>query len=110
MQGAFLRQDAVSFLLCPQVQGVWFRKFTVAKAQALHLVGWCANSQRGTVMGECQGKPEDLEVMKVGETSSGLASIPGLSSADTSQRCHKSAAQPRAGLQCLFDLQSMSAH
>lgn len=48
-----------------QVQGVWFRKFTVAKAQALHLVGWCANTQRGTVMGECQGNPQDLQVMKV---------------------------------------------
>jgi acylphosphatase len=48
-----------------QVQGVFFRKFTVAKAQALHLVGWCANTQRGTVMGECQGKPQALEEMKV---------------------------------------------
>ena len=47
------------------MQGVWFRKYTVAKAQALHLVGWCANSQRGTVVGECQGKPQDLQEMKV---------------------------------------------
>jgi acylphosphatase len=44
---------------------VFFRKFTVAKAQALHLVGWCANTQRGTVVGECQGKPQALEEMKV---------------------------------------------
>jgi acylphosphatase len=44
---------------------VFFRKFTVAKAQALHLVGWCANTQRGTVVGECQGQPQALEEMKV---------------------------------------------
>lgn len=44
---------------------MFFRKFTVAKAQALQLVGWCANSARGTVVGECQGKPEALAAMKV---------------------------------------------
>lgn len=48
---------------------MFFRKFTVAKAQALHLVGWCANTQRGTVVGECQGKPQALEEMKVGKAA-----------------------------------------
>jgi acylphosphatase len=31
------------------VQGVYFRKFTVQKAAALKLVGWVANTMRGTV-------------------------------------------------------------
>lgn len=57
---------AFEFTVHGRVQGVFFRKFTVAKAKALHLVGWCANSQRGTVVGECQGKPEALAEMKVG--------------------------------------------
>lgn len=55
---------AFEFTVHGRVQGVFFRKFTVAKAKALHLVGWCANSQRGTVVGECQGKPEALAEMK----------------------------------------------
>lgn len=32
-----------------QVQGVYFRNFTVQKATALRLVGWVANTMRGTV-------------------------------------------------------------
>jgi acylphosphatase len=32
-----------------QVQGVYFRKFTVQKATALKLVGWVANTMHGTV-------------------------------------------------------------
>lgn len=59
-------------MYCLQVQGVFFRKFTVAKAQALHLVGWCANTQRGTVVGEFQGKPQALEEMKVGVSPQAL--------------------------------------
>eukprot|EP00775_Hariotina_reticulata_P013576 gene13576-13701_t len=47
-----------------QVQGVYFRKHTVSKARALGLVGWVANSQRGTVMGECQGPLQQLQQMK----------------------------------------------
>jgi len=74
---------------------VWFRKFTVAKAQALRLVGWCANSQRGTVMGECQGKPEDLEVMKVRETLNWSACW-GLAALTPFSIAKKSAAQLRA--------------
>ena len=61
---------------------MWFRKFTVAKAQALHLVGWCANTQRGTVMGECQGKPQALEEMKV-RPAAGRQQL-GASSSDAS--------------------------
>lgn len=52
-------------LFASQVQGVYFRKHTVDKAKALRLVGWVANSVRGTVVGECQGPVEQLEYMKV---------------------------------------------
>lgn len=48
----------------PQVQGVYFRKFTVQKASALKLVGWVANTLRGTVVGECQGPEQQLQEMK----------------------------------------------
>ena len=34
------------------VQGVFFRKFTKAKAIELGLTGWCRNTPRGTVEGE----------------------------------------------------------
>jgi hypothetical protein len=48
----------------PQVQGVWFRRYTVEKAQALGLVGWCMNTESGTVKGEAEGPPEKLEVFR----------------------------------------------
>ena len=47
-----------------QVQGVWFRRYTVDKAQALGLVGWCMNTESGTVKGEAEGPPEKLEIFR----------------------------------------------
>lgn len=38
-----------------KVQGVSFRAFTLKKANALGLVGWCMNTSTGTVIGEIQG-------------------------------------------------------
>lgn len=38
-----------------RVQGVFFRAHTVEFARSLGLVGWVANSRRGTVVGEIQG-------------------------------------------------------
>lgn len=94
---------AFEFTVHGRVQGVFYRKFTVAKAKALHLVGWCANSQRGgTVVGECQGKPEALAEMKVGllgsvvcankhtgaqHMAAGLADAPTLPGLDSCCRC-----------------------
>lgn len=38
-----------------QVQGVFFRKYTQQRATQLGLVGWCRNTESGTVKGEAQG-------------------------------------------------------
>ncbi|GAB5033866.1 acylphosphatase organ-common type isozyme variant 1 [Nannochloropsis oceanica] len=50
--------------VCGKVQGVWFRRYTVEKAQSLGLVGWCSNTVCGTVKGEAEGPPEMLEVFR----------------------------------------------
>lgn len=50
----------------PQVQKVYFRDSTVQEAKRLGLVGWVANTLRGTVVGECQGPAAALGEMKVG--------------------------------------------
>jgi hypothetical protein len=52
-----------------QVQGVFFRDCTVRQARALQLVGWVANSRRGTVMGVAEGAVDKLADMKVGSCS-----------------------------------------
>jgi len=46
---------AVAFEVFGKVQGVFFRKHTHAKAEALGLSGWVKNTERGTVQGEAQG-------------------------------------------------------
>lgn len=48
-----------------QVQGVFFRRYTVKEAQALSLVGWVRNTDQGTVEGEAQGRPDKLAELKV---------------------------------------------
>ena len=48
-----------------QVQGVFFRKYTVAEAQRLELVGYVRNTERGTVEGKVQGQQEKLASFKV---------------------------------------------
>lgn len=47
-----------------QVQGVFFRKYTEAKAKELKLVGWVLNTSQGTVKGQAQGSPSAIERMK----------------------------------------------
>ncbi|CAI5480407.1 unnamed protein product [Closterium sp. Yama58-4] len=49
----------------PKVQGVSFRYYTSHKATALGLVGWCRNTDMGTVEGEIQGRKENVQEMKV---------------------------------------------
>ncbi|KAF8068196.1 ACYP1 [Scenedesmus sp. PABB004] len=56
--------EAFRFEVSGRVQGVYFRNHTVDRARALHLVGWVANTRRGTVVGECQGSPPDLAAMR----------------------------------------------
>lgn len=46
-----------------QVQGVYFRAYTQQQAQQLGLVGWCANTAKGTVVGVARGPPEALQRM-----------------------------------------------
>lgn len=56
--------SSVKFEVHGKVQKVFFRKHTEQEAKKLHLVGWVANSARGTVMGEMQGTASDLRAMK----------------------------------------------
>lgn len=42
----------MEFEVFGRVQGVFFRKYTKAKAEELGLTGWCRNTPRGTVQGE----------------------------------------------------------
>jgi len=65
---------AFRFEVHGRVQGVFFRDCTVQKAKALGLVGWVANSRRGTVVGECQGPKFQLQDMKVWLSSEGSPS------------------------------------
>lgn len=48
---------AFDFHVTGVVQGVFFRKFTVAEATRLGLVGWVANAPDGSVVGHAQGPP-----------------------------------------------------
>lgn len=52
------------FLLAfKQVQKVYFRKHTEEEANRLKLVGWCMNTDAGTVVGEVQGPMDMVELM-----------------------------------------------
>ena len=46
------RYITIEFEVFGRVQGVFFRKYTKAKAEELGLTGWCRNTHRGTVQGE----------------------------------------------------------
>lgn len=43
------------------VQGVWYRKGTEQKAQALKLNGWVRNQPDGSVLIEAEGPPESVD-------------------------------------------------
>ncbi|GJP43895.1 hypothetical protein CLOM_g3293 [Closterium sp. NIES-68] len=53
-----------AFEVFGKVQGVSFRYYTKHKANALGLVGWCRNTDMGTVEGEIQGQRENVQQMK----------------------------------------------
>ena len=56
---------SVEFEVFGRVQGVFFRKHTIAKAKELGLVGWVRNHHsRKSVQGCVQGENESIEVMK----------------------------------------------
>mmetsp|Transcript_56742 Transcript_56742/g.130291 ORF Transcript_56742/g.130291 Transcript_56742/m.130291 type:complete len:97 (-) Transcript_56742:320-610(-) len=54
---------SVSFEVFGKVQGVYFRKYTQAKAKELGLTGWVQNTQTGSVIGVIHGLTENLERM-----------------------------------------------
>lgn len=45
------------------MQKVYFRKHTEEEAQRLGLVGWCMNTDSGTVTGEVQGPKAKVDAM-----------------------------------------------
>ncbi|BFF94901.1 acylphosphatase-2 [Drosophila madeirensis] len=47
-----------------KVQGVYFRKHTNNKAKRLGLVGWCMNTDEGSVKGVMEGSLENIIEMK----------------------------------------------
>ena len=47
-----------------KVQGVFFRKYTKKKADALGIFGWVKNTVNNTVIGEIEGKSNDIQRMK----------------------------------------------
>ena len=50
---------------------VFFRKHTSETAANLGLRGWVKNTERGTVIGELEGPPEKVAVMKAWLTTTG---------------------------------------
>ncbi|XP_077556630.1 acylphosphatase-1-like [Haemaphysalis longicornis] len=55
---------SAQFEVTGTVQGVFFRKYTKAKADELGVRGWVRNTSRGTVEGVIQGSADRLETMK----------------------------------------------
>ena len=49
---ALMPTTPMKFEISGKVQGVFFRKYTQAKAQELQIRGWCENTKAGTVRGE----------------------------------------------------------
>lgn len=54
---------AFSFEVFGRVQGVFFRKYTKKKAEALGVTGWVMNTSRGTVLGEAFGNSTACDEM-----------------------------------------------
>ncbi|XP_001607421.1 acylphosphatase-1 [Nasonia vitripennis] len=54
----------VDFEVYGRVQGVFFRKYTEARATELGLKGWCMNTKQGTVLGYIEGERNKVEEMK----------------------------------------------
>ena len=52
-----------SFEVTGRVQGVFFRKHTILKAQELGLSGWVRNTSHGTVEGQVAGLPDQRSAL-----------------------------------------------
>lgn len=55
---------SVDFEVYGKVQGVFFRKYTQKRAQALGLRGFVQNTSKGTVVGRMEGDPRKVKEMK----------------------------------------------
>ncbi|KAJ7390582.1 Acylphosphatase-2 [Desmophyllum pertusum] len=55
---------SVDFEVFGKVQGVFFRKHTRNNATKHGLVGWVMNTQRNTVVGQLQGQPGSVRLMR----------------------------------------------
>ena len=53
--GAAQKVMSVHFEVYGKVQGVFFRKYTQARAEELNLRGWIRNTSRRTVEGDIEG-------------------------------------------------------
>lgn len=58
-------RQAVRVVISGRVQGVWYRGWTVERANALGLVGWVRNRKDGTVEAAFAGSPETIDAMIV---------------------------------------------
>lgn len=62
---------ALKFEIFGKVQKVYFRKHTQEEALRLGLVGWVQNTPKGTVVGEVEGPPDEVEKMKTWLSTTG---------------------------------------
>ncbi|XP_005988947.1 acylphosphatase-2 [Latimeria chalumnae] len=58
------RLHSVDYEIFGDVQGVFFRKYTEEQGRKLGVVGWVKNTPKGTVVGQVQGSPEKVAIMK----------------------------------------------
>ena len=65
-----MTERAILFEVFGKVQGVFFRKYTQAKARELDLAGWCLNTDRKSVQGAACG-----EAAAVAQFSTWIATI-----------------------------------
>lgn len=78
-------------IVAGHVQGVWYRGWTVQRAQALNLAGWVRNLSDGRVEALFHGPPEQVEAM----VAACRQGPPAARVRDVS--CHDSAECPGAG-------------
>jgi acylphosphatase len=55
---------SIDYEVFGKVQGVFFRKYTQQEGTKLKLVGWVMNTEKGTVVGQMQGKEDSIKKMK----------------------------------------------
>ncbi|CAF0919650.1 unnamed protein product [Brachionus calyciflorus] len=64
MASATLKFLNIDYEIFGKVQGVFFRKYTQQEGKKLGLVGWVMNTEKGSVVGQIQGKEDAVKKMK----------------------------------------------